>query len=283
MAHIKPDHTCFDVALKDRIATVTLARPDALNSLIRAFWTELPEIVSTLDASGDVRAIVLASTGRHFTAGMDLSVFQEMPDLSAIEGARARAALAGNVRALQASFSALEAVRMPVIAAIQGGCIGGGVDMVCACDIRLCTEDAFFCIQETNLGLVADLGTYPRLAHLLPQGVVRELPFTGRRMAASEARDRGLVNAIYPDRDTILAAAEEMAREIAAKSPLAIWGTKEALNYGRDHGVAETLSHIALWQAGMFGDADLGKALAARGNGEAPEYDDLLPRDFSVL
>lgn len=276
-------HECFDVAIDAKVARVTLKSADALNTMIPAFWRELPQIVRGLDAPGDVRAIVLASTGRHFTAGMDLSVFQSMPDAAGHEAGRARAALMRTVQALQESFNCLEAARVPVLAAIQGGCIGGGVDMVAACDMRYCTRDAFFCIQEINLGIVADLGTYPRLAHLIPHGLLRELAYTGRRLDAEAALRAGLVNAVYDTHDALLEAVTATVQEIAARSPLAVWGSKEMLNYGRDHSIADGLRHIATWQAGMLQQADLETALAARMRKEEPRFEDLLPLEKAML
>jgi enoyl-CoA hydratase len=276
-------HECFDVAIDAKVARVTLKRADALNTMIPAFWRELPQIVHGLDAPGDVRAIVLASTGRHFTAGMDLSVFQSMPDAAEHEAGRARAALMRTVQALQESFNCLEAARVPVLAAVQGGCIGGGVDMVAACDMRYCTRDAFFCIQEINLGIVADLGTYPRLAHLMPHGLLRELAYTGRKLDAEAALRAGLVNAVYDTHEALLEAVTATAHEIAARSPLAVWGSKEMLNYGRDHSIADGLRHIATWQAGMFQQADLEAALAARMRKDEPRFEDLLPLDKAML
>jgi enoyl-CoA hydratase len=276
-------HECFDVAIDAKVARVTLKRADALNTMIPAFWRELPQIVRGLDAPGDVRAVVLASTGRHFTAGMDLSVFQSMPDAADHEAGRARAALMRTVQALQESFNCLEAARVPVLAAVQGGCIGGGVDMVAACDMRYCTRDAFFCIQEINLGIVADLGTYPRLAHLMPHGLLRELAYTGRKLDAEAALRAGLVNAVYDTHEALLEAVTATAHEIAARSPLAVWGSKEMLNYGRDHSIADGLRHIATWQAGMFQQADLEAALAARMRKDEPRFEDLLPLDKAML
>jgi enoyl-CoA hydratase len=270
-------HDCFDVAIDAKVARVTLKRADALNTMIPAFWRELPQIVHGLDAPGDVRAIVLASTGRHFTAGMDLSVFQSMPDAAEHEAGRTRAALMRTVQALQESFNCLEAARVPVLAAVQGGCIGGGVDMISACDMRYCTEDAFFCIQEINIGMTADVGTFPRLALLIPQGIVRELAYTGRRLTAREALEVGLVNRVYATHDELVAGVLATAREIAARSPLAVWGSKEMLNYARDHSIADGLDYIATWQTGMFQPADMMEAFAAKAEKRDPEFQDLPP------
>ena len=272
-------YTCFEVGVEDKIASVVLKRPEAYNSMIPEFWEELPEIVRTLDEAGEARAIVLSSTGTHFTAGMDLSVFTSgVGDADGnAETGRRRANLRRDVLRLQETMSCLDRVRMPVLAAIQGGCIGGGVDMISACDMRYCTEDAFFCIQEVNIGMTADVGTFPRLPHLVPQGLVRELAYTGRRLPAAEALQAGLVNRVFPSHDAMLEGVRGIAREIAARSPLAVWGSKEMLNYGRDHTIADGLDYIATWQTGMFQPADMMEAFAAKSEKRAPEYPDLLP------
>jgi enoyl-CoA hydratase len=271
-------HSCFELEVADKIGHIKLNRPDQLNSMTRAFWAELPAAVRALDAAGNVRVVVISSTGKHFTAGMDLSVFQSAsapPGTS--EAGRLREALRRTVLELQDAFNALEQVRMPVIAAIQGGCIGGGVDMVCACDMRYCTEDAFFCIQEINIGMTADVGTLQRLPHLIPQGVVRELAYTGRRLPARRAKELGLVNDVLPDQEALLAAVMQVAREIAARSPLAVCGSKEMLNFARDHSVDEALRYMAAWQSGMFQPADMLESFAAKAQKREPNFDDLAP------
>ena len=179
---------CFDVKVTDGVATVTMKRPERLNTMIPEFWDELPALVRDLDARGDVRAVVIASTGKHFSAGMDLAVFGGGAGGSTKERGRTAANTRLNVLHLQETFSALEKARMPVLVAIQGGCIGGAVDMVTAADMRYATEDAFFCIQEINIGMTADVGTLQRLPKLIPEGVCRELAYTGRRMPAAEAK-----------------------------------------------------------------------------------------------
>jgi enoyl-CoA hydratase len=166
---------------------------------------------------------------------------------------------------------------MPVLAAIQGGCIGGGVDLISACDMRYCTRDAFFCIQEINIGMTADVGTFPRLPHILPQGLVRELAYTGRRLQADEARTAGLVNNVYDDHEALLAGVMDVAEEIAARSPLAVWGSKEMLNYARDHTIADGLDYIATWQTGMFQPSDMAEAFTAKREKREANFPDLLP------
>ena len=191
----------FDVAIADGVAHLKLNRPDKLNSMNRAFWNELPAIVRDIDDNAKARVIVISSTGKHFSAGMDLDVFAENGALASGQQDPHVAAEAFRhlVLGLQGTFSCLDEARMPVIAAIQGGCIGGAVDMTSACDIRYCTADAFFCIQEINLAMTADVGTFPRLCKLIPEGWVRELAYTGRRLPAEKAKAIGLVNEVYPD------------------------------------------------------------------------------------
>ena len=268
-------YTCFDVKLDGGVATVTLSRGEQLNTMTPAFWNELPALVRDLDATGEARVVVLASTGRHFSAGMDLSVFGSTRPEG--ETGRLRSNLRANVLHLQETFSVFEKARMPVLAAVQGGCIGGAVDMVTACDMRYATEDAFFCIQEINIGMTADVGTLQRLPRLIPEGVCRELAYTGRRMPAAEAKAVGLVNEVYDDHESLLDGVHEVARTIASRSPLAVYGSKQMITYARDHSTADSLDHMATWQAGMFQPADMAEAFAAQAEGREGDFDDLLP------
>ena len=274
-------HRCFDVTHDGSVAHVVLNRPDELNTMVPEFWTELPEIIGTISDAGTARAIVISSTGRHFTAGMDLSVFTGDSILGSSDGSRepgrVRAQLRLTALRLQESFTALEKARMPVLCAIQGGCIGGGVDMVTAADMRYASADAFFCIQEINIGMTADVGTLQRLPKLVPEGVVRELAYTGRRMTAQRAHEVGLVNEVFDTHDDLVAGVLEIADEIATKSPLAVWGSKEMITYARDHSTADSLNYIATWQTGMFQPADMMESFAAKQDQRAAVYDDLNP------
>ncbi len=276
--------TCFDVTISDHVAHVVLNRPDAMNSMIREFWNELPLIVRELDDRGDIRAVVVSSTGKHFCAGMDLAVFSSGDSgLGSGPGemGRVRARLRQTALMLQESFSAFEKARMPVLAAIQGGCIGGAVDMVTAADMRYCSADAFFVIQEINIGMTADVGTLQRLPKLIPDGVARELAYTGRRLTAQRALEVGLVNEVFPTHEALVEGVLAIAAEIASKSPLAVWGSKEMLTYARDHSVADSLNHIATWQTGMFQPSDMVESFTARAEGRDPQYPDLLPNPAS--
>ena len=274
-------YTWFDVETKDDIAHIRMIRPDKANSMIPEFWDELPQIVNQLSEGNDARAIVLSAEGRHFCSGMDLSVFADNNDVSVQSNAkhisRQRASFRTTALQLQRTFSCLEESRLPVLSAIQGACIGGGIDMVSATDLRYATKDAFFCIQEINIGMTADVGTLQRMPKLVPEGVVRELAYTGRNMSASEAKERGFVNEIYEDQDAMDDAVLEIAKEIASKSPMAIWGTKQTLNYGRDHSVADSLEYIATWNAAMFDPDDMAEAFMAQTENRDAEFPDHRP------
>ncbi|GAB3106281.1 crotonase/enoyl-CoA hydratase family protein [Aestuariicella hydrocarbonica] len=259
-----------------KIAHIQLNCPDTLNTMTPAFWRELPEVVQHIDREAAARVIVLSSTGKHFCAGMDLSVFTGGALTSKQELGRKHENLRRTVLQLQEALSQLEKVRMPVLAAIQGGCIGGAVDMVTACDSRYCTEDAFFSIEETKLGMTADVGTLQRLPHLIPQGLVRELAYTGRRMYADEAKQAGLINRVYPDQATMLNDVMDIAAQIAARSPLAVTGCKEMINYTRDHSVADSLNYMAAWQSGMFQpETDMMETFMAKAEKREPDFEEL--------
>ncbi len=274
--------TTFEIETIGKVAHLRLNRPDAYNSMTREFWSELPEAVRALDAAGSTRALVISSTGKHFCAGMDLGVFTggaagDGGADSSKEAGRLRAQLRETVLALQGTFTALEAARFPVIAAIQGGCIGGAVDMVSACDLRYATADAFFCVQEINLGMTADVGTLQRLPKIIPDGIAREWAYRGHRVPAARAAEVGLVNEVFATHEALLEGTLAIAQEIASKSPLAIWGTKEMATYTRDHSVADSLKHMAAWQSGMFQPADMMETFVAKTEGREPAFDDLLP------
>jgi enoyl-CoA hydratase len=274
----KPE--CFEVGIADGVAHLRLNRPDKLNAMGRAFWSELPAIVRDIDDNARARAIVISSTGKHFCAGMDLEVFA---DNGALQGGAGRDPHVDNeafrhlVKALQGTFSCLDQARIPVLAAIQGGCIGGAVDMTSACDIRYCTADAFFCIQEINIAMTADVGTFPRLCKLIPEGWVRELAYTGRRLPAEKAKSIGLVNEVYADHAAMMTAVMATAQEIAAKNPLAVAGSKAMINYARDHTSADALDYIALWQSGMFAREHMREAFTAQQEKRTPRFPDLAP------
>jgi enoyl-CoA hydratase len=272
--------SCFKISIADGIAHIVLSCPDRLNAMTRAFWSELPQIVRDIDDNARARVIVISSTGKHFTAGMDLSVFAGQDALTG--GGTDRYVRAENFRhtakRLQESFSCLEDARMPVLVAIQGGCIGGGVDFVSACDIRYTTTDAFFSIHEINIAMTADVGTFPRLCKLLPLGQVRELAYTGRRLSATKARDLGLVNEVFPDHASMMTAVMATAREIAEKNPIAVTGSKVMINHARDHTTADTLDYVAVWNMALLAPEHMTEAFTAQKEKRAARYPDLVPK-----
>ncbi len=273
-------YECFDVEIADKVAHIRLKRPEAMNTMTRGFWNELPAIVRDISDNGRARCIVISSTGKHFSAGMDLAVFSTggttVGELTS-DRYTAGESFRYHVRTLQDSFSCLDEARMPVLVAIQGGCIGGAVDMTSACDIRYATRDAFFCIQEINIGMTADVGTFPRLCKLIPEGHARELAYTGRRLTAERAKAIGLVNEVFDTHEEMLAYVLETAREIASKAPLAVAGSKVMINYARDHSIKDGLDYIALWNVGMFSPPHMQEAFKAKQEKRDGDFPDLIP------
>jgi enoyl-CoA hydratase len=264
------------LSVNNAVARLTLNRSAEFNTMNRAFWGDMINAFAAIENDERVRVVVLDAEGKHYSAGLDLNEFGDLA-ISDDEPARRAEQLRRMILTMQETFSVIDRCRVPVLAAIQGGCIGGGIDMISACDMRYCSADAFFTIQEINIGITADVGTLQRLPHILPQGLVRELAYTGRRMGAEEAFQRGLVNQVYPDHETLLAGVEELAQEIARKSPLAMTGTKEILNYARDHSIAEGLNYVATWNAAMLSRADLAEAFTSKAEKRQADYQDLLP------
>jgi len=255
---------CFTLTTtEDHITHLVLNRPQALNTMNATFWRELGAALTEVQRAGQARVLVISSTGKHFSAGMALDVFgaggTQMDD-SSPEGRTAMGAL---IQHMRGTFTQLESLRIPVIAAIQGGCIGGAVDMVTACCLRYTTADAFFCIQEINIGMVADVGTLQRLPKLIPEAVVKELAYTGRRLPAARAQALGLVNEVFDSIEALLAGAMQAAREIAAKPPVAIWGTKQAIHYARDHSTDDALKHMGLLQSAIWSNQHVRESITA--------------------
>ena len=275
--------TCFELSLSEGIAHLVLNRPQALNAMNPAFWRELDAVLTQLHQSGEARVLVISSTGKHFCAGMALESFTgdiSMDD----ESPEGRSAIFDLLTDMQATFTKLETLRMPVIAAIQGGCIGGAVDMVTACCLRYASADAFFCIQEINIGMVADVGTLQRLPKLLPMALVKELAYTGRRLSAQRALGYGLVNEVCDSAASTLAAAMACAREIATKPPVAIWGSKQAIDYARDHSVEDSLRQMGWLQGAIWSNRHVRESVLALKDKRVAEFPDLPPlRGFKDL
>lgn len=268
-----PTYETLALALEDKVATVTLNRPDKANAMNAAMWRELQTCFEWLDGEPSVRVVILAGNGRHFCSGLDLGMFTGIKGESE-DPARRAEFFRRTVLGMQDNLTALEKCRKPVLAAIHSTCIGGAVDLTCCCDMRYASSDAFFSIREIDIGMTADVGTLQRLPHLIPQGVVRELAYTGRNVAAGEALELGFVNRVFPDRDSLYEGVREVALDIAAKSPLAIRGTKEMLNYARDHSVSDGLNYIATWNAGMLSEADLFAGVSAQAQKTTASYED---------
>lgn len=266
----------FRLEIADRVARLTLDQPARMNAMSPSFWRELDAILDTLQRDAPARALVLDASGKHFCAGMALEAFGSAiaPDESS---AASRANIAPLLAGMQRTFDRLAELRMPVLAAIQGACIGGGVDLVCTADMRYCTRDAFFCVQEINIGMAADLGTLQRLPRLIPEGMARELAYTGRRLPAERALSLGLVNEVFDDTDAMLAGVMQIAREIASKPPVAIWATKQAIDYARDHSVADGLRQMGWLQSGLWDTAAVAEAIRARAEKREPVFADLAP------
>lgn len=272
-------YECFSLEIKDHIAHLEMSRPDALNAMNRIFWKELPEIIRDIDKNSKARVIVLSGQGKHFSAGMDLANFMSGEGSGTKKDpARMRETFYHEVLELQDTFSALEDCRMPTIAAIQGACVGGAIDMVAACDMRYCSEDAFFKIAEVDIGIAADVGTLQRLPSLIPLAVVRELAYTGRRFEADEAKELGLVNKVFESRDDLKDGVLKVAKEIASKSPLVTRVIKKQINYSRDHSVKDALDYHAVWNSSLISGQDMEKAMKAYMSKTQGSYDDLEPK-----
>ncbi len=269
----------FALSFAGDIAHIRLNRASKRNALSADFWAELPKTVRTIDDEAKARVIVISAEGPVFCAGIDTAMLAEMATDSIdkthpVYGAKFLSML----EHLQNTFTALADCRLPVIAAIQGGCLGAGVDMVTACDLRYCTQDAYFTIAEINIGMVADVGTFPRLCYLLPEAIVRELAYTGRKMSADEAAHYGFVNKVFEDNDALISGVMDIANTISAKPPLAIYGSKRAIDYARHHSTEDALKQIALWNAGFLSAAEIMESLQARAQNRTPNYEDLPKR-----
>ena len=271
-------YECFNFEISDGIAHLRFSRPDKFNSFTPEFWRELPAAVNDISDNARARVIVLSAEGKHFTAGMDISVFmQGALDAPPANRFVAAEAMRFTVKALQDTFSALEQARMPVLCAVQGGAVGAGVDLVTACDCRYASADAFFCVQETAIGMTADVGTFPRLAKVIPEGWARQMAYTAERVPAAKAKEIGLVNEVFDSHEALLEGVMEIARKIAAHSPLAVSGSKRLINYARDHSTDDTLDYIALWNSAMLSADDIKESYIAKTEKRPPAFAELEP------
>ena len=273
---LQKTYEAFTVTIEDKVAHIQMSRPEAMNTMNKAFWNELPAIVRDIDMNVRARCIVISSTGKHFSAGMDLAVFGSGEGAGKVDRYVAAEAFRSNIRQIQSSFNVLEEARVPVLFALHGGVIGGAIDMISAGDIRWCTKDAFFTIMETNIAMTADVGTFPRLQRYIPEGWVKEMAYTGRRIDSATAKDIGLVNDVFETHEACVAHAMATAKEIASKDPLTVTGCKTLINYARDHNTADTLDYIGVWNAAMLPPSHMQEAFAARAEKRDPDYPDLL-------
>nr|WP_241839265.1 crotonase/enoyl-CoA hydratase family protein [Rhodoferax antarcticus] len=263
------------VSLADHVATICLNRPDKANAMNLAMWHELRRALQWVDATPQARVAILQGEGKAFTAGIDLQMMMSLGDTIQNDcEARTRENLRQVILDLQDTLTSLERCRKPVLAAIHGACVGGGIDLICCADMRYCSADASFSIKEIDIGMTADVGTLQRLPRLIGEGMARELAYTARKFGADEALQMRLVNRVFDSREALYAGVREIAATIAAKSPLSIRGTKEMITYARDHSVADGLNYVATWNAAMLLSNDLQEAMMATMGRRQPEFKD---------
>ncbi|MCU1737204.1 MULTISPECIES: crotonase/enoyl-CoA hydratase family protein [unclassified Pseudomonas] len=268
------EYQAFQVELVDNIAHVRINRPEKINSMNAAFWSEIIEIFQWIEDTDAVRVVVISGNGKHFSSGIDLMMLASVANELGKDVGRNARLLRRKIQELQASFNAVDNCRKPVLAAIQGYCLGGAVDLIAACDMRYCAEDVQFSIKEVDIGMAADVGTLQRLPRIIGDGMLRELAYTGRQFGADEAIRIGLVNRVYPDHAGLLDGVMAIAREIAGKSPIAVTGTKAMISYMRDHRIDDGLEYVATWNAAMLQSTDLRVAIAAHMSKQKAEFPD---------
>ncbi len=257
------------IEVGDHVATLWLDRPEKRNAMGQAFWDDLPVAMAAIGADPSIRVVIIAARGPHFSVGLDLVAMAGISSIpESADGIRPSSATRAwharkQVIKMQASITAVADCPLPVIAAIQGYCIGGGVDLISACDIRLASADALFSVRETKVAIVADVGSLQRLPAIIGKGHLAELAYTGKDIDATRAESIGLVNAISADADTVVADARAMAAEIAANSPLAVQGTKAVLVACEDRSVSEGLDYVATWNSAFLASDDLTEAMTA--------------------
>ena len=265
--------SAFSLTHSGGVAHLHFTNPKTSNAMGAAFWADFRPAIDTLSQSSSTRALVISAEGKNFCSGMDISMFAS--GIPTTDTPKAREAFPPFIRQLQETLSCLEAARFPVIAAIQGACIGGGLDLASACDIRIAAKDAYFRIEETNIGMMADLGSLQRLPKLMPEGVVRELAYLGNTLNAARGHAVGFINAVESDAEAALNAAMKAANRIATQAPLAVAGSKAAITYARDHSTADALNWASTMQTLLWNPADIQKAVMARAKGETPVFDNL--------
>jgi enoyl-CoA hydratase len=270
-----PTFTTLTSDVNNHIARITLNRPDKANAMNAPMWQEIREAMRWADATPEVRVVVIAGNGNNFCSGIDLGMMMALgKQIEDKDEARMREKLRHIILDLQDTLSSVERCRKPVIAAIHGACVGGAIDLVTCCDMRYASNDAYISVKEVDIGMTADVGTLQRLPKIINPAVARELAYTARTVHADEAAQIGLVNRVFDSRDALGMGVNDIAATIAAKSPLAIRGTKEMLNYARDHSVADSLNYIATWNAAMLMSEDLQEAMMANMEKRKPVFRD---------
>lgn len=267
------DYSAFKVGLTDHIAHVQISRPEKINAMNAAFWSEIIEIFQWIEDTDEVRVVVLSGAGKHFSSGIDLTLLASVANELGTDVGRNARMLRRKILQMQASFNVVDRCSKPVLAAVQGYCIGGAIDLISACDMRYAADDALFSIREIDMGMAADVGTLQRLPRLIGDGMMREMAYTGRNVKADEALRIGLVNRVFMGNDELLDGVMAIAGEIAAKSPIAIAGSKRMIAYMRDHGVDDGLEYVATWNAAMLQSADLKLAVVAHMGKHKPVFD----------
>ncbi len=270
-----PQLETLALSLDGGVARIAFNRPEKANAINLRMWNELREAMRWLGRTDAARVGILEARGRHFCAGLDLNSFTELQSMAADTcGGRARERLREHILDIQDTVTAIEKCAKPVIAAVHAACVGGGIDIIAACDLRYASTNAWFCVKEIDVGIVADVGTLQRLPRLVGDGLAREMAFTGRRVGAAEAAAMRLVNRCFESDSALQEGVNALAQTLAAKSPLALRGTKHMLNHARDHRIADGLDHVATWNAAMLYSQDLTEALAAAQEKRMPVFRD---------
>ena len=262
--------------ISDKIALLTLSQPKKYNSMTPVFWNDMINVFQEIEQS-NTRVVILNAEGKHFTSGLDLNEFSSLGLLEGKDIGRKAENIRKIIKNLQESFNVIENSRVPVIAAIHGACVGGGVDLISACDIRFATSDSFFSIYEVKIGMAADVGTLQRLPRLIPLGLMKELAYTGRKMNAEEAVKSGLINAMYKDKSELINNVYKVAKDIAKNSPIAVSGTKQIIKYSLNHSIDDGLEYAALWNSSKLQSLDFIEAVKAQIEKREAIFDDILP------
>jgi enoyl-CoA hydratase len=263
------------LSVEGGIATLRLSRPEKLNAMNAAMWNDIRSAFRYVDETPEIRVAILEGEGKAFTAGIDLQMMLGVgAEVRDDCDGRTRENLRRVILDLQDTLTSLERCRKPVLAAVHGACVGGGIDLISCADMRYCSADAWFTIKEIDIGMVADVGTLQRLPRLIGEGMARELAYTARKFDAAEAKEMRLVNRVFESPEALRAGVREIAAQIAAKSPLSVRGVKEMITYARDHSVADGLNYVATWNAAMLMSADLQAAMMAGMSKSTPHFKD---------